>query len=216
MPKSHVTIDLVDENGLVSNLYTSTDPLETAFADPKGQGDRDTGYSQTNMTANIASAIVVLPGERIEVYFAWNSPTATWEALEVNMKIDDSDMLLPYPSFVQIPTPDSAFPTYYVYDPEDEFQIYVANTGTDGVYFTYSGTRVNFNGTLGSYAGLVHSANGTGGGGADDWWNLSEDRDSLYVAPGELAKLYFHESTDIPSTNESGDLLPDGTFHTTV
>ena len=32
------------------------------------------------------------------------------------------------------------------------------------VFFTYQGTRVNFNGTNGSYAGLIHSVNGTGGG----------------------------------------------------
>ncbi len=229
-----LTMDKVNDNGFVSNLFTSSVPIETAFADsknprPYGQflDSNDAGYSQVNMTMNVESPVVLIKDERIEVYFAWTSSTATWEALEVDMRIDDETMITPYPSFMQIPVPNVAFPTYYEHDPNDEFTMFVSNIGSDGVYFTYQGTRVNFNGTQGSYAGLIHSANGTGcvgGTGGEpqcwednlNWWNMYEDRDSLHIAPGEIAELYFHEATDIPSTTEAGTLMVDGTYHTTV
>jgi len=229
-----LTMDKINDNGFVSNLFTSATPIETAFADSKNTREGsfyldwdDVAYSQVNMTMNLESPVVLLKDERIEVYFTWTSSTNLWEALEVDMKIDDETMKTPYPTFMQIPVPDVAFPTYYEHDPNDEFRIFVSNIGSDGVYFTYQGTRVNFNGTLGSYAGLIHSANGTGctgGTGGEpgcwennlNWWNLYEDRDSLHVGPGEIAELYFHEATDIPSTTEAGTLMVDGSYHTTV
>ena len=117
----------------------------------------------------------------------------------------------PYPSFMQIPFPSIAFPSYYVHDNDDEFRIFVTNTGEDGVFFTYQGTRINFNGTNGAYAGLIKSVNGTSGENL-----LSQDRDSIYIPSGENAEMWFHEATNIPSTTESGTLMPPGSYRTTI
>jgi len=212
-----LTLDLTDTNGvLVQNLYTGTNEI-TAFADPKNGGDNDDwAYTQTNMTFNIPE-VTVGSDQRLELYFAWKDSTSIWEALEVDMKIDDTDMNSPYPSFMQIPFPDNPFPSYYVYKQNDEFRIFIANSGTDGIFLIYQGTRVNFNGTNGSYAGLIHSINGTGTSCSEcEWWFLSEDRDSLHIAPGEVAETWFHESTNIPSVDESGTLIPPGSYRTTV
>lgn len=212
-----VTLDVTDAQGVfLRNLYTGISQ-DTLFADSMDRGDNDDlAYSQTNMTFNLLETVVG-ENERLELYFDWLSTDGSnWEPLEVDMKIDDTSMNNPYPSFMQIPFPDRAFPSYYVHDNDDEFQIIVSNSGNDGVFFTYQGTRVNFNGTAGAYAGLIHSANGTGGG-ANDWWNMDEDRDSLYVPPGENVRLYFHEATDVPNTDENiGDKPPVGAYRTTI
>ena len=201
-------VDLTDEDGVFkSNLFTSGTPIEASFADPMDGGDNDDfAYTQVNMTMSLPE-VTLLDTERLDVYFTWQSPTATWEALEVDMKIDDTDMTTPYPSFMKIPEPDEWFPTYYEFNPNDEFQIFVANTGEDGIFLTYQGTRVNFNGTMGSYAGLIHQINDT---------NMDEDHDSLHIPPGFLGKLEFHEATNIPSDDETGTLMVDGRYDTTV
>ena len=76
------------------------------------------------------------------------------------MKIDDTTMTSPYPNLCRFHTLTTHSP-YYTYDNDDEFKIFVSNTGIDGAYVTYQRTRVNFNGTLGAYAGLIDSVNGT-------------------------------------------------------
>jgi hypothetical protein len=95
---------------------------------------------------------------------------------------------------------------------------------------TYQGSRVSFNGTMGSYAGLIHSVNATGvsetagndpNGSCDAptthcWWNLDENHDSLHIPKGETARLYFYPATNIPSTDLTGDLMVDGGYDTTI
>ena len=218
-----VTLDVTDTDGnFLRNLYDSlTTPLETAFADPRCADphgascrDLDSSYTQVNMTMGIGTETVLAPNERLDLYFAWNdgSTDPNWEPLEVDMKIDDTTMNNPYPSFMQIPYPDNPFPTYYVYDTDDDFRIYVANTGNDGIFFTYQGTRVNFDGTGGSYASLIYGINGT-----SNPYLLNEDRDSLYIPAGELAELFFYDHpTNIPSINSDGTEIPSGPYSTTV
>ncbi|MHA7647239.1 LamG-like jellyroll fold domain-containing protein [Nitrosopumilus sp. S4] len=200
-------LDELDSSGtFVQNLYTGI-ATKTAFADPKNGGNNDDwAYSQTNMTFNLAQTVIPIDG-RLELYFNYRPSTTSWEALEVDMKIDDTTMNNPYPSFMQIPFPSIPFPSYYVHDKDDEFELFISNTGEDGVFLTYQGTRVNFNGTGGAYAGLIKSVNGT---------NLSENQDSLYIPKGENAELLFHEATDIPSTTQAGNLITPGAYRTTI
>ena len=222
-----VNVDKTDGDGLNPvTIFDSVTPINASFADPKGfTRNQDLGYSQVNMTLTIPAQVDLAAQERLDVYFEWQSPTATLEALEVDMKIDDSDLAenisVQYPSFMQITPPTEPFPTYFEHDPNDEFWLYVVNTGDDGVFFTYQGTRVSFNGTNGAYAGLIKTVNGTADGAPDctpdEWYCLNKDRDSLHVPTGERAVLYFHEATDVPSTDESdGNLMVDGKYDTTI
>ncbi len=215
-----VNVDGMDgEGGYLRDIYDSVTYLDAKFADPKGGGvDDDYAYSQVNMTLSMPSGVTVASHERLDLYFdAQGDESGVWEALDGDIKIDDTSVGTPYPSLLEIQPPERAFPTYYEHSPEDEFVIFVSNTGSDGIFLTYQGTRVSFNGTdgEGAYAGLIHSVNGTGGNDGD-WWNLNDDRDSMYIPRGERGQLYFHEATDIPSDDESGNLMIDGTYDTTV
>lgn len=202
-----VWLNVTDANGnYVSSAYSSTN-VKTAFADPKEGGNNDDwAYTQTNMTMNVPE-LNLLANQRLDLYFTWKGATSTWQPLEVDMKIDDTSMTDPYPSFMQIPYPDNPFPTYYEHSPQDEFKIFVSNTGDDGIFLTYQGTRVNFNGTGGSYAGLIKSANGT---------LMSEDQDSKHIPPGDVIQLIFNEATDTPAKTEVGNLMVDGLYSTTI
>jgi len=208
-----VNLDLTDANGnFISTIYSGS-AVNVNFADPKDGGDNDDwAYSQNNMTWNLPATIIG-EDERMELYFSYvASPVGNKVPLEVDMKIDDTSMNNPYPSFLQIPYPPTAFPSYYVHDNDDEFDVIITNTGEDGIFLTYQGTRVSFNGTSGSYAGMIDSVNGTG-----NPYTLSEDRDSLYIPAGSNARAYFHEATNIPSTDENtGDKPPPGAYRTTI
>jgi len=114
--------------------------------------------------------------------------TATWEALELDMKIDDAGFTTPYPSYIQMPMPDKPIPGYITYDRQNEFSVFVDNSGNDGFYYIYQGTRLNFNGTEGSYASVIHRINGT----IDDYW-VTANVDSIHIPSGDTARLYFYE-----------------------
>lgn len=224
-------------------VYKSIIPFDFPFADPKSVSlsneNDDSTYTQMNMTVPMAQ-IDLLAQQRLNVTLSWVAPTALWEALEVDMKFDDIDIAAnanpgnsnPYVSFLQIPEPDTTFPSYFTHSPLDEFVMYISNVGDDGIFLTYQGTRVSFNGTMGSYAGLIHSVNGTGT--FDDGspavaaepscltpyfhckWNLDQGHDSLHIPKGDIARLYFYQATNIPSTDQSGTLMVDGSYDTTI
>ena len=232
----NVYVDITDDEGLNPvNIYSSATPLQAAFADPKSVSlsneDDDFTYTQVNMTIPMAQ-VDLIAQERLDVYFSWVGSTSSWEALEVDMKIDDSDIAsnvgtTSYSSFLFIPPPDEPFPTYFDHSPTDEFVLYVVNTGNDGIFLTYQGSRISFNGTNGSYAGLVNSVNGTGTTGTPEndpsdscsthcWWSVDQDHDSLHIPKGERGLLYFHPATDVPSNDQTGNLMVDGMYDTTV
>jgi len=126
------------------------------------------------------------------------------------MKIDD-DTLSPFPSYLQMPKPDKAFPSYFTYDNDFEADIFITNSGNDGIYFIHTGTRIAFNGTNGAYAGLIHSVNGTAPAFAVD-----NTKDSIYIPVGSKAELFFYIPTDQPSTTALGTTILPGIYRTAI
>jgi len=131
------------------------------------------------------------------------------------MKLDDSGFIAPFPSYLQIPAPDNPFPSYLRYDKTTQMELHIENTGIDGGYYVYQGTRVIFDNSGTSFASLIDSINGTG-----SLWNLNMTTDSIYIAPGETAQMYFFENpTDHPCQDDgqncsSANIIPDGNYRT--
>lgn len=202
-----LSLDETNALGLpLENWYNETN-VPVPFVDPKGGGNNDDwAYAIKNMTFSLPQKVVD-DGNRLKLSFTWKASTATLESLEVDMKIDDTDMVTPYPSFMQIPFPEHPFPTYYTHDNDDHFDVFAANTGNDGIFLIYQGTRINFNGTGGAYASLVDTVNASA---------VTEHRDSIYIPPGQLADLDFYVATNIPSTNAQGDKITPGLYRTTI
>jgi len=151
----NVNLDLTDSNAnLISNLYNG--PITAIpFQDSKELGLLDTAFTLYNVSMTLPQTVVA-PLQRLNFSMAFNPSTTNWEALELDLKIDDTGFNDPYPTYMQIPMPNNPFPSYIVYDPDDEMELYVNNVGDDGIYFTYSGTRLSFfNEQLGSFASPI-------------------------------------------------------------
>jgi len=157
---------------------------------------------------------IILPLQRLNFSLAFVPSTSTWEALELDMKVDDSDFTTPHPSYLQIPFPDNPFTGYLVYDNDDELSLFINNIGTDGVYFVYSGTRVTFDDDSGvAYASLIHYINGTTGP-----YVVDIGKDSIYIRTGESAQMmFFDKPTDHPcqgtgSSCQASTIIPPGNY----
>jgi len=81
-------------------------------------------------------------------------------------------------------------PAFYMWDqdlPLVEFFAY--NSGEEGAWFTYQGTRIVFNGTNGNYSGLVYKIDGT---------TMTINSDSPYVARNSEVDIDFYPPQAIP------------------
>lgn len=207
-----VSMNVTDSNGVVtSNVYLEKG-ISIPFVDSKGLSDStDSAYTMTNVTM-ILPQVSISALERLNYTMSFVPSTSTWEALELDMKIDDVGFVTPYPSYLQLPEPDNPFPSYVVYDNDDEMELFVNNTGEDGIYFVFPGTRLSFySETLGSYASLVHYVNGTSAPYAVD-----VDKDSIYIPTGESAQIFFfaHPSNHpcAGSNCQNADFIPPGVY----
>ena len=208
-----VNLDLTDENGVfVSNLYAGP-ATAIAFQDPKNQGGTiDSAYTMFNVTMSLPQTIV-LPLQRLNFSMAFVPSTSTWEALELDMKIDDTGFTTPHPSYIQIPMPNNPFSSYIVYDNNDQLELFVNNIGDDGIFFIYSGTRISFDGVGGSYASLIRYVNGTTAS-----YQVDIDSDSIYIPTGESAHLYFfsgptnHPCQAAGTSCQNANIIPAGDY----
>jgi len=212
--KLDVSIDRTDENGAFeSNLYSNAATI-ISFYDNKAQSDTtDAAYTMFNVTMNMPQTII-LPLQRLNFSLAFVPSTSTWEALELDMKIDDTGFTTPYPSYLQIPFPDNPFNSYIVYDNDNELNLFINNIGEDGIYFVYSGTRATFDDGSGvAYASLIRWINGT-----TPAYEVDIDKDSIYIPTGESARMYFFKQpTDHPcqgsgSSCQSANIIPAGNY----
>jgi len=204
-----VKLDITDSSGtIVSNVYNGPQ-TPISFQDSKNDPIDDNRFGIFNITMNLPQ-VIISPQERLNFSMNFVPATATWIPLELDMKIDD-DTLSPFPSYLQMPKPDTPFPSYFTYNNGNEVDVFVTNSGNDGIYFIYTGTRFNFNGTNGAYAGLIHSVNGTA-----PTFEVDSTKDSIYIPAGEKAELFFYIPTDQPSTTAAGTVIPTGIYRAAI
>ena len=207
-------LTIVDKEGNYVSTIVNDASTDIPFQDPRDTGNKDNDdllYSYYNHTMSISPQTIDI-GQRVNFTMSWVPATTTWEPLDLDMKIDDTGFINPFPSYIQMSKPPTvAFPSYYIYDNDLELDVFISNIGTDGIFYISQGTRAVFNGTLGTYAGLIHSINGT-----DNDDDVEDKQDSIFFAQGELAEMYFYKPTDHPSTGELGNLIPAGNYETTI
>ncbi len=190
---------LTDTDGNNPVLVHNTPAAPIGFQDPKDDDGNDDEYSQFNVTLALPE-VVITSAERLNFTMNFVPSISTWEALELDIKLDDSDFTLPTgPSYIQIPYPDNPFPSYIEYEKTTQFEVFVDNTGTDGVYLIYQGTRVSFDGDGGAFSSFIDTVNGTSAS-----YVVDENRDSIYIPANQTAQLYFYENpSDHPCQNSS-------------
>jgi len=224
--KLNFYLDKTDKNGVfVQNLVTDLN-VAIPFKDPRGGTDNDDStYYVFNRTLT-PGAVTLTPNQRLNFSINWVDSTSTWQALQLDMKIDDQDMT-PLPSFLQTTKPSVPFPSYFVYDKSNRLSVYVYNVGPYGSWFVYQGTRAVFDSSTSgtSYAAIICSVNSTystdfcststSNNGA---WMVNEHRDSIFVPVNKIARIFFWSIQDRPDNDQAtgGTLIPAGEYDMTV
>jgi len=213
-----VYLNMTDSDGnFVSTIYNGP-ATAIAFQDGKCYSceNTDSAYAMVNVTMSLPQT-VVLPLQRLNFSMNFVPSTSTWEALELDFKIDDTGFTTPHPSYLQMPMPDNAFTSYLIYDNDDQLEVFVENAGIDGIFFVYQGTRLSLNGDTGSFASFIRYVNGTTAS-----YEVDENRDSIWIPPGNSSQLYFYAGpTDHPcqgtgSSCSAANIIPAGTYKMSI
>jgi hypothetical protein len=211
-----VNLDLTDGDGnVLSNLFSDS-AVAIPFQDAKSQADTvDAAYQMTNVTMSLPQ-VQVSSNQRLNFSMAFAPPTSTWEALNLDMKLDD-DGFIPYPSYLQIPMPTLPFPAYQSYAKSTEMILHVNNSGEDGIYFIYSGTRIAFDDGAASYASQIRYVNASTSPPYNPY-PVDAYTDSIYIPSGEKAELHFfaqptnHPCQAAGQTCSDATIIPNGQY----
>lgn len=212
----------VNGNNIQPAIKTSTNyPIK--FADSKGLDSTSTYnnladniWKQMNYTTGSLSSVTVNPQERLNFTIVYKS------GLDMILRHDDNTMTSPKSSYLQMPTPNFEFPSYFTYSRATILKVIATNGGPYGSWFRYQGTRAVFDdlASTTSYAGLICSVNSTltgdecNTGGSNSAWRITEDRDSIFIPVGSIVNMYFWEIQDRPDRNLSGGTkIPAGDYH---
>jgi hypothetical protein len=169
-----------------------------------------------NYTTGSLSSVTVNPQERLNFTIVYKS------GLDMILRHDDNTMTSPKSSYLQMPTPNFEFPSYFTYSRATILKVIATNGGPYGSWFRYQGTRAVFDdlASTTSYAGLICSVNSTltgdecNTGGTNSAWRITEDRDSIFIPVGSIVNMYFWEIQDRPDRNLSGGTkIPAGDYH---
>lgn len=207
--KLNFVLSKTDKNGVpVPPVIITSNDYPLKFKDGKQLSDNtDSKYACTS-SINCSNYTFALPqvslaaGERLNFTMSYSS------GLNMIFRIDDNTMTTPKSSFLQTGgKPDNQFSSYFSHDRDNEVQFFVSNSGPNGMWMNYQGTRVAFNalseGT--SYAGLIHTVNGT---------TVDVNTDSVYIPIGAVADMRFYRPQTIPKTPETpANVIPAGTYN---
>jgi len=168
-------------------------------------------YSFANYTYYTSANQTFNEGERFKLSLSWASDDSS---LPFYFRIDDSDSQFTQwkdSSYIQTPPvyPDD-WPTFTSFDRTEDVIYRAQNSGPDGAYFTYAGTRLlvtTVDGTE-SWAGVVKEVNGV---------TVSTTQDSEYIPDQGMAEITFSPVSDPPQTNPSdGEIVPVGQYNAAV
>ncbi|HEY8109245.1 MAG TPA: LamG-like jellyroll fold domain-containing protein [Candidatus Nitrosotenuis sp.] len=200
--KLNFVLSKTNQNGvLVPPVIETSNNYPLKFIDGKQVSDNsDSKYPGANYTFALPQ-VSLTAGERLNFTMSYSS------GLNMIFRIDDNTMATPKSSFLQTGSkPDNPFHSYFSHDRDNEVQFFVSNSGPNGMWMTYQGTRVAFDTLSGttSYAGLIHTVNGT---------TVDVNTDSIYVPVGAVADMRFYRPQTIPKTPETpANVIPTGTY----
>jgi len=200
-----------DTNGGSIETIDSRTNIDVPFYDPKGLSDNDDStFGVFNFTNNLGN-VTMASTERLNLKINYVNSGSNWEALEADMKIDDQTMT-PYSSFLQIPTPNTDFPGFFVYDPSsDTLTVSIVNAQEDGHWLSYYITRAVFKDTSdpsNSWAGVIDKVNST---------KVDHMADSIFIPPSKTVSVDFFIPRNPPEPKSGlGGTIPPGQYNFNV
>lgn len=151
-------------------------------------------------------------GDRLK--FTITRTLGTSSLLNMSIRIDDPNMNNPPSSFLQTPTTDDPWPSYYILDNDDKPQVSVYNQGPYSSWISYL-TRLAFDDitSTDAYAGHINEACGSS---MDNAGNIRKD--SPLIKVGVTCLLKFEQPRNPPDAQASGitNLIPPGQYRVNI
>jgi len=193
--------------GVIARINQTTVGFNLPFMDPMGG---TATYSHINYTFTNSTATTFQPNKRLLINMTFNS------GLGVDFRIDDSTIESGIMSYVQVPGLDLTFPAFLVYNTGKQPTIDLQNTGPNGIWLIFSGTKIIFESLdgSGSYAGFLEKVEPI-----EDLTNniygMSPTKDSTFLESGQDFLLTFYHARTIPEIILDAD-IPPGLYNTFV
>jgi len=174
----------------------------------KSDGD-DKKYNQGNFTFTTSLNSTLSAGEKLRFTISWDTDE---QNLPMHFRFDDIDadmVSMDLNSFLQTPDAVPNWPTFLSFDRDTEVQYTVFNSGPNGAWFTFGGTRfvVTNPDASASYGAMPISANGT---------TMSSIKDSIYFPDQTYATITFDSLKNPPQGGGGGTKPPIGQYNAAV
>ena len=201
--------------GVTDTLWSFTD-VDLAWSDPTPGLDGYGTGGNLSMALPIVELITGTGDDGARLNFTLSKTTGD----DITLIFDDESLSGVYPipksSYIQVPEPSESLPVYFFQLQSQKVAYFAYNTGDEGAWLTYQGTRIIFNGTNneGHYTGIIYSVYN----GVDDIGYLSVTEDSPFIDKDGTADLVFWNPQKVPkaSTPDVEDLIAIGTYDVTV
>ena len=199
--------------GTTDDVLASDENYGFSWVDPMTHTNVDDLWAGGNWTSTVSEVIMGIdaPYSRLNFTLSYAS------GAPLNLRVDDSNIdgtvSTLISSYLQVPSVDPGLPVFYVHNRDSKVTL-LASLGVDeGVWFTYQGTRVIFNGTNGHYTGIVDTVN--------DGVNLvtvTADADSPFIDENVDAVITFWHPQSIPAASQpsENEKIPLGTYDVNI
>jgi len=187
--------------GVTDEILASDDAYGFPWVDPMTYSDVDDLWKGGNWTSAVSEVILGVdsPYSRLNFTLSYAS------GAPLNLRVDDSDIdgtaSILISSYLQTPPVNPELPIFRIHDKDDKVTFYTHNAGDEGVWFTYQGTRIVFNGTNGHYSGIVDTVNN---GVVLSVLNVTAD--SPFIDKDVDAEIVFWHPQSIPTTSAPDEL----------
>lgn len=167
-------------------------------------------YSFYNATFTAVANATLNTGDRLKSVLSWPGDN---QNLPINIRIDDDDPGFVLPdatSYIQLPSVSPALPSYTIIDNDAQVSYIVFNSGPNGAWFTYGGTRfvVTLPDGTASFAGIIDTVNGTA---------VLPTQDSIFIPDQNSAELVFEILANPPQLNAAANFrAPPGDYYASV
>ena len=201
--------------GVTDDVLSSSLSFGVPWSDQMDYSDLDGTWAGGNWTSGYLNEVGLSgdsPFGRLNFTIGYASGNP------LTLRIDDSAIngvdTNAISSYLQSPPVDPELPIYHTYDNDNKVTFFAFNTaGGEGVWFTYQGSRIIFNGTGGHYTGIVNTVNN-----GVDQSTLSADTDSPFIGDNVQADIVFWHPQNIPSASipSTQDKIPAGFYDVTI
>jgi len=213
----HFTISNYTDLGVLSDTIVYSNDYGLKWSDQGHYSSDNDIWAGGNYTVSLPEVRLNLLPDNNRLGFTMSY--ASGEPLYLN--IDDSDLdgsgINLLSTYLQPPSliDPQVLPVFHIWDNDNaKVQFFAYSSGDEGSWFTFQGTRIIFNGTSGSYAGLVDTiSDGT------NTVIMGMNTDSPFIAKNNQADVDFWPPQKIPilgaPPTEADKVIP-GAYDVTI